>query len=88
MRVLATENIKPINVLPGDGIQLTYREEHAHSGLKGVFKRPEVSERVLMTETFTEERTIDRIAIVELEGGELQALGMSQAIAGVFGRQA
>jgi hypothetical protein len=89
MRIRKAEDIAPIEIMPGDSIQLTYREVTEVSTFARLFgERPEVVEQVLMTETFNERRTIDRVAVVELENGELEALGMDQASAGVFGRQA
>jgi hypothetical protein len=89
MRILQAENIAPIHLQAGDGIQLTYREVRKPSTFARMFgERDEVTEHVLATETFNEPRVVDRIAVVELENGELGALGMSQGIAGVFGRQA
>jgi len=88
MRILQAENIAPINVGPGDGIQLTYKQRFVRKGIFGREVELYEKDHVLMTETFDEPRTIDRVAIVELENGELEALGMSQGIAGVFGRQA
>ena len=88
MRVLLTENVDPIELAPGDGIQLTYREVREPTTFARLFgEKNEVTEHVLATHTFTEARTVDRIAVVELENGELAALGMDQGIAGVFGRQ-
>lgn len=83
MRVLITENCAPINLAPGDQIQLTYKEQTPR-----FFGGVKTTEHVLMSHPFTEARIVDRLAIVELEGGELTALGMDQGIAGVFGRQA
>jgi hypothetical protein len=88
MRILQAENIAPIHLAPGDAIQLTWRQKVYPTLLARAFgEKATVIEDVLMTETFNEPRTIDRVAIVELDNGELEALGMSQGIAGVFGRQ-
>ena len=81
MKIRQLKDIAPINLAAGDSLQLTYREHVLVSGLNVRTK-----EYPLLTETFTEARTVDRVAIVELEGGELRALGMEQGIAGVFGK--
>lgn len=85
MRVRAMQDISPINVMPGDSIQLAWSEDVVVEGLFGR-RRLSHSDEVLLSETFTESRVVDRVAIVELDDGELRALGMSQGIAGVFGR--
>ena len=88
MRIIQAENIDPIHVGPGDYIQLTHREILTPSTFARMFgEKNEVKERVVMSQPFLEPRTIDRVAIVELDNGELETLGMSQGIAGVFGRQ-
>lgn len=74
MKIRKQQDIAPINLMPGDSITLSYAQEGEDS-------------RELVTETFNETRTIDRVAIVELETDELWTLGMEQGIAGVFGKQ-
>ena len=67
----------PINLYPGDAIQVVYRSPIL-----------DVPEKVLVEESVTEPMTIDYAAIVELEGAELKQLGLTEALAGVFGRKA
>ena len=76
------QDIEPIHLGIGDQLTLTYREETSDW-----WHGPQVKETELLTDTFTEARTVDRVAVVELEGGELSALGMEQGIAGVFGKR-
>jgi len=82
------QDIDPIAVAAGDQIQLTYNEtlelpRFLGLGTRKIAQKP----RVLMSDSFTEARVIDRIAIVDLGDGELKTLGMSQGIAGVFGKR-
>jgi hypothetical protein len=68
MRILQAENIAPIHLQAGDGIQLTYREARKPSTFARMFgERDEVTEHVLATETFNAPRVVDRIAGVALE---------------------
>lgn len=74
MNIRRQQDIAPINLMPGDSITLSYEEEGQER-------------RELLTEPFFDRRVIDRVAVVDLEGDELTALGMAQGIAGVFGKR-
>lgn len=78
MKIRNLKDVSPIHVMPGDSIVARYEERDHHGRL---VRREEVKD------TFTDNRVVDRIAIVELEKPELKQLGMKQAVAGVFGKR-
>lgn len=77
MRIRQRKDITPINVMPGDTVHLTWRDE------RGV-------DHELLQDTILEPRVIDRVAVVDLEGEELDDLDLdlAEGLAGVFGRRA
>ncbi len=76
MKILAENDTKQYTVCPGDTFSVVYQE----TANVRIVKRD-----VLTTHEITEAMTIDRVAVAELEGDELKALGMSKALAGIVG---
>jgi hypothetical protein len=71
MKILQRESIHPIQLSPGDVIQLSY---------KPLF-RPR---RVLLRHTVARPYTFNEVAIFELDAEELAEQGLTDAIGGMF----
>jgi hypothetical protein len=74
MRILRREKIKPINVLPGDAIELSYDDGHGNKS-------------VVLRQTILSAHTFDMAAVFELDPVELKELELSDALGGFFGKE-
>lgn len=77
MKIRKIEDIPAINLYSGDTIELRYQEHDEKGKL--------ITDRTLTKEAVGRSMIVDRVAIMDLEDGELKLLGMDDAIAGVFG---
>jgi hypothetical protein len=76
MKTLKRSKVAPINVMPGDSIEVTYEETDQHG---------KVHRKESITRKFDKSMAVDILAIAELEQPELDALDLNAGIAGVFG---
>lgn len=79
MKIRHVKDIAPINMRPGDSLELRYEEHDEKTGEK-------VLDRTLHAERVGRDLEVTRLAVVDFEDGEdLKLLGMNDAIGFVIG---
>jgi hypothetical protein len=84
MKVISLHDIAPVTVCANDVLSVIYAQDVYDEG-GTLLDHDEAT--LIEAQPFTKMTKIDRVAVVELESGELASLGLRQGVAAVLGEK-